>query len=75
MPKYKLRAINGPKVKKIIAAGTINTPTTLIAFVNSFLTSVNFLSITKFDSFGSRAVITETVIMECGKIKIKYALL
>ena len=54
-----------------MAAGTMNTPTILIALLSSALTSGNFLSITKFAIFGKSAVITETVIIECGKIKIK----
>ena len=54
-----------------MAAGTINTPTTFMALVISLLISGNFLSITKLANLGSNAVITETVIIECGKIKIK----
>ena len=31
------------------------------------------MSITRLESFGSKAVTTETAIIECGSINIKYA--
>ena len=71
IPKNRTCAIKGPKNKKKNALGTVTIPTNRIALTICSRNSANFLSIANSESFGSSAVTTEIVIIECGNNNIK----
>ena len=75
MPKNRVLVISGPKARNEIAEGTVIIPTNRIALTNWSWISFGLFSCANLESVGRRAVTIEIVIIECGNIKIRSALL